>query len=244
MPTATTKRAPIPILAPELAHWARALAAVLRLPEHDPRLADDAWVAAALGADGVTDPAEAWNSLVAHGLLPEGALDDPGRRFLAPECPPCSAFQHPSRKRFTHPRWCDGCGGTRRNASAVPVTVADAVSLAANWPGVLAAEEIALTYQREVCGYENGSRYWSRLSAQEADRLQARFGSGRGDPDTAMTRLLEAIDERGYALNSIFPGGLVLSFALPHALAPRRPPKRAPARSPVSAASTPRDRSR
>jgi hypothetical protein len=173
-----------------------------------------------------TDPAEAWNALAAAGVIPMDAVDDPRRGFAddvtATERLPdrrsdltgdvyYRARGRSGREETRRFPWRDFVEGRPGEATPEerarrpillphPATVADCVALAADWPGVLAAEEMARQHAHHR-GWTHARVVWR---VEPAGTPWAALAPSRG-------RVAEGILALGYALvDRATDGALVL----------------------------------
>lgn len=167
-------------------------------------MADDvpplrAWVenpvAAIVDHAVVQDPKEAWELFATHGLIPTSWIDDPRRVFESP-CAFCDGGR--ARGLLGCPR-CGGRGALRIAGLLAPhpPTVALAVALASDVPGVLAAESLA---REHVAGFGLVPDYviWTAGRTYDTAADAPRFG------------VLRAIAELGYRLRDLTGDAVVL----------------------------------
>lgn len=129
---------------------------------------------------GLVDAGQFWEALACADLIPMAAVDDPRRLFAGPE----TLVQIPARAGEVSVWGLTSVVG--HDLYRHPATVADAVALAADWPRVLTAEEIArevLRVDRVVWRVEHREEIRARISDENLRGRQRAWLGERGASD-------------------------------------------------------------
>lgn len=185
----------------------------------------------------VTDPAEAWEVLATRGVIPLAWVGDERRAFACAACQGRGSRTYVDPETGEHEwdpchvcdRLCAACGGDGADDDATggdclncagtgyegtgllphPPTVADAVALCSDVPGVLAAEALA----REITGRERVVWRVGRIDADPTRRRAREMdAANRARPATRglLGRRLDDLAATGYALGDVADDAVVL----------------------------------